>query len=205
MQQFFEALGLAKPPKVTLKTAPLQLTGDPGQVLSASLEVSTLEKKHVFAFAISDKPWAIPGSQPKHNKTPTQVTLPLTIHVPGTPGVVQQARITITANGNQKFVVPIALSVSGKPGDYVPIQAILLPAETAAVGGAVPIMATPIQVPAAAWPQRGATNHVANRGAAAPAVAEVVEEARPSLFSAAPMAPWRRRFGLLGPTHNPKN
>ncbi len=163
VQQFFEALGLAKPPKVTLKTANLQLTADPGQVLTASLEVSTLEKKHVFAFAVSDKPWAVPGSQPKHNKTPTQVTLPLTIHVPGTPGVVQQARITITANGNQKFVVPLALSVTGKPGDYVPIQAILLPAEAAAVGGAVPIMATPIEVPAVAWPQRVAGNRVAAR------------------------------------------
>ena len=143
VQQFFEALGLAKAPKVQLKTPSIQLQGDPGQTLTAAIEVGTSEKKHVFAFALSDKPWVVPGTQPKQGKSPTTAAIPLAINVPWTPGQVLQAKVTVTANGNQKFPVPLTLTVSGSPGDYVPAQAIPLPAGVAS-GGAVPIMATPI-------------------------------------------------------------
>jgi hypothetical protein len=143
VQQFFEALGLAKPPKVGLKTPSLQLKGDPGQTLSASIEVSTQEKKHVFAFAVCDRPWVVPGLQPKQSKNPMVANIPLTIQVPGTPGQVQQAKLVVTANGNQKFPVPLTLTISGSPGDYVPAMAIPLSAGYDA-GGAVPIMAVPI-------------------------------------------------------------
>ena len=145
VQQFFEALGLAKAPKVELKTPSIHLRGGPGQTLNAAIDVGTPEKKHVFAFAVSDKPWVIPGTGPKQGKgkSPTMATIPLTIHVPGAPGQVLQAKITVTANGNQKFPVPLTLTVSGSPGDYVPLQAIPLPAG-AAPAGAVPIMATPV-------------------------------------------------------------
>jgi hypothetical protein len=146
VQQFFEALGLAKAPKVELKTPSIQLKGGPGQTLSAAIDVGTPEKKHVFAFAVSDKPWVIPGTGPKQGKSPTLATIPLTIQVPGTPGQVLQAKITVTANGNQKFPVPLTLTVSGSPGDYVPMRAIPLPAGTTAGAAAVPIMATPAPI-----------------------------------------------------------
>jgi hypothetical protein len=144
VQQFFEALGLAKPPRVELKTPSIQLRGGPFETLAAAIEVSTPEKKHVFAFAASDQRWVAPGQQPKKGKSPTVAVIPLTISVPAAPGLVLHARVTVTANGNQKFSVPLTLTVSGSPGDYVPVQAIPLYAG-AAVGGAVPIMATPIE------------------------------------------------------------
>ncbi len=143
VQQFFEALGLAKPPKVELKTPGLDLKGDPGQTVTASIAVGTPEKKHVFAFAISDQPWVLPGLQPKETKNPTVAAIPLTINVPWTPGRTQQAKITVTANGNQKFPVALKLSISGSPGDYVPVHAMALPTGAAA-GNAIPIMATPL-------------------------------------------------------------
>lgn len=155
VQQFFEALGLAKAPKVELKTPSLQLKGGPGQTLTAAIEVGTSEKKHVFAFAVCDQPWVVSGNQPKTGKTATLATIPLTITVPGTPGQTLHAKITVTGNGNQKFTVPLTLAVSGSPGDYVPpVQAIPLSAG-ASSGGAVPIMATPMDNAVTAAPAGG--------------------------------------------------
>jgi hypothetical protein len=147
VQQFFEALGLAKPPKVELRTHSIKITGNPGQTRTAVLEVGTLEKKHVFAYAVSDKHWVVPGVQPKDSKTPTSVVLPLTIFVPPTPGETQQANIVVTANGNQKFSVPLTLTVNGTPGDYLPAGPVPL------APGATPIMATPVMVAPIAVPK----------------------------------------------------
>jgi hypothetical protein len=201
VQQFFEALGLAKAPKVELKTPSLQLKGGPGQTLSAAIDVGTPEKKHVFAFAVSDKPWVIPGSGPKQGKSPTMASIPLTIQVPATPGQVLQAKITVTANGNQKFPVPLTLTVSGSPGDYVPMQAIPLPTG-ASPGPAVPIMATPAPVlatpvmaapvmatPVMALPAAEVIPAGSARAEAIPAVA--VALASSSARSSGPVAPMR--------------
>ncbi len=128
VQQFFEALGLAKPPKVELKTPSIQLKGGPGQTLTASIEVATSEKKHVFAFAVSDQPWVKPGTQPKQGKSAMVAAIPLTVNVPPSPGEVVRDKITVTGNGNQKFTVPLTLAISGSPGDPVPVQAIPLSA-----------------------------------------------------------------------------
>jgi hypothetical protein len=148
VQQFFEALGLAKPPKVELKTPSILLRGAPGQTLTAFIEVGTPEKKHVFAFAVSDRPWVVPGTGPKEAKSPTMATIPLAIAVPGAPGQALQAKITVTANGNQKFSVPLTLTVTGSPADYVPAHVLPVPAAVESNGPAntlsTPVMATPI-------------------------------------------------------------
>ncbi len=109
VQQFFEALGLAKPPRVELSEQALSLRGKPGEALRPTLQVRALEKRPVFATAASDQPWLVVG--PVH-AIGSVATIPLQIDpVPNQAGKVLQARLSVTANGGQHFVVPVSLTV----------------------------------------------------------------------------------------------
>ena len=109
VQQFFEALGLAKPPKIDFAPPPIQFSGDPGQTFETTLEVSTPDKKLVYAYLSSEEPW-IEG-------TPKPAGRMCAIHVRGTlpprPGETLTPKVVVHANGNQKFPVPITLVVKG--------------------------------------------------------------------------------------------
>lgn len=122
VQQFFEALGLAKPPKVELKTPSISLRGDGGATLQATIEIAAAERKVVWAYALSDQPW-VDVSRWKAGKVAV-----ITVNIPRVPNRPYQtinARIQVTANGNQKFTVPLSVAV-GAPspyGDEMPPQA----------------------------------------------------------------------------------
>jgi hypothetical protein len=65
----------------------------------------------VFAFAGCDQTWLRVG---KVNLDGRVATIPLTVpSIPDRPGETLSANVTITANGNQRFVVPVTLSVAG--------------------------------------------------------------------------------------------
>src|SRR5262249_55413032 len=148
VQQFFEALGLARPPKVEISDKEISFHGRTGETLQHRLVVQTAEKRPVYAHATSDQPWLVVG--------PTQfggasATVPRSIGpVPYRPGEVLSARLTVTANGNQRFVVPVRLSVvaglaaTPPPLPVVPVEAI--PLQPARSPGAIRA-ATPIMVP----------------------------------------------------------
>src|SRR5262249_51333886 len=53
VQQFFEALGLVAAPKVTISTQSLQFRGAPGTFLEQVIQVQTVEKRPVYAHAVS--------------------------------------------------------------------------------------------------------------------------------------------------------
>ena len=61
IQQFFEALGVAKPPKVDFNPKTLDLNGAVGQSVPASIEVTTPDRKVVYGWATSDQPWVEVG------------------------------------------------------------------------------------------------------------------------------------------------
>jgi hypothetical protein len=167
VQQFFEALGLTPPPRVQISVNALALDGYAGGSLRSSLEVTTAEKRPIYAHASSDQPWLKVGRA--HNKGRT-VTLPLSVAVvPHCPGTTLRARLTVTANGNQRFDIPVSLAV----------------AQSAAAIGAVPVldMAEILSAPGptsarGAWEAPDATM-VAPEPAMAAAVAEA-EPWRPS-------------------------
>jgi hypothetical protein len=108
VQQFFEALGLVKPPKVEVSDVAIHFRGSPGQELKHSLKVGTQEKRPVFAHGWSDRPWLSVG-QPEFRGS--QVKLPLSLAVPPRPGETLEAKVTVRANGNQRFVVAVTLQV----------------------------------------------------------------------------------------------
>ncbi len=111
VQQFFEALGLTKPPRVTLAVSALHFQGKPNEVLSQTLRVATNENRPIYASATSDRPWMKIGPVILGGRT---ASLPVSIAVPHHPGETLTAQVTVTANGNQRFVVPVTLSVQGR-------------------------------------------------------------------------------------------
>jgi len=114
VQQFFEALGLTRPPRVELAEAAINLRGRGGENLEHRLQVRTQEKRPVYAHATSDQPWLVVGRAQLAGPT---AVIPLQVRqIPNRPGEVLKARVVVTANGNQRFVVPVSLTVAALVG-----------------------------------------------------------------------------------------
>jgi hypothetical protein len=136
VQQFFEALGLASAPKVEVPEKLIQLQGGIGQALQHSLEVRTPEKRPIYAHATADQPWLDVGRAKLNGRV---ANIPVLIpSVPNRPGETLQATVHVTANGNQRFSVPVRLTVvGGTPASYgMPVPGVPVMA--------VPVMAVPV-------------------------------------------------------------
>jgi hypothetical protein len=111
IQQFFEALGVTRAPKVEISHRELALEGNPGDRLPVRFEVSTQEKRPVFAHVTSNVPWLEVGRAQFNGRTATvNMTVPT---VPSRPGETLRGELSVVANGNQRFVVPVRLAVGG--------------------------------------------------------------------------------------------
>jgi hypothetical protein len=109
VQQFFEALGLTPPPKVRISAQTVALQGAVGDRLKSTLEVSSPEKRPVYAHGVSDQPWLEVGRARLNGRT---AVVPLLVPaVPNRPGELLTAEVAVTANGKQKFKVPVTLAV----------------------------------------------------------------------------------------------
>ncbi|HZY88055.1 MAG TPA: hypothetical protein VFE78_24685, partial [Gemmataceae bacterium] len=121
VQQLFEALGLVKPPLVELGEEAVELHGGPGQKFEYVLAVVTRESRAVVAHGTSDQPWLRVGPTVFRGRS---AFLPLNVpFVPDRPGETLRAQVTVTANGNQRFVVPVTLSVAGPAPVAAPVAA----------------------------------------------------------------------------------
>jgi hypothetical protein len=119
VQQFFEALGLVVPPTVEINTQSVNFLGNPGDRVEYTLEVKARESRPVYAHALSDKPWLQAGPAKLSGRT---ASIPLRIPVvPDRPGETMFARVTVTANGNQRFDVNVGLAIGGDPDDSAAI------------------------------------------------------------------------------------
>ena len=117
VQQFFEALGLTPPPKVDVSKRAFRFNANIGDTIRESLDLSTEEKRPVWAQASSDAPWVEVGRTKLNGRS---ATIPFTIpSVPNKPGQVITAHVTVVGNGNQKFVIPITLTI-GQNFDFAP-------------------------------------------------------------------------------------
>ncbi|MCC6419752.1 MAG: zinc ribbon domain-containing protein [Gemmataceae bacterium] len=126
VQQFFEALGLARAPRVELSDPVVSLRGRPGETLRQALQVRATEKRPVYASASSDQGWLNVGPV---QTVGSVATIPLEVSpVPAESGQVLQARVRVTANGGQVFVVPVSLAV-GPAGAAAPAVT-MIPVDT---------------------------------------------------------------------------
>jgi hypothetical protein len=117
IQQFFEALGLAKPPKVRCNTSSIQLRGDPGTTVTHEIQVTTDESRPVYAYATSDQDW-IDGSECK--PAGRTATILLKAKVPNRPGETLTSYVVVHGNGNQRFPMPLTLAISRKAPPPMP-------------------------------------------------------------------------------------
>jgi hypothetical protein len=150
VQQLFEALGLAKPPRVELGEDAVVLSGSPGATVDYVISVVTAENRAVVAHGSSDQPWLEVGPTVFRGRS---AFLPLKVFaVPARLGDTLHATVSITANGGQRLVVPVTLAVGGAPpaAEFVhappagPRQAPAAPAPAPpAVPAAAPLIAQP--------------------------------------------------------------
>jgi hypothetical protein len=111
VQQFFEALGLTKPPKVEISQTNLTLSGEVGQSVQTTLELRTQEKRPIYGHAVCDQPWLdVRRTVLSGRNAVIQVVVP---RVPNRPGETLEANVIVTSNGNQKFKVPVNLEIGG--------------------------------------------------------------------------------------------
>ena len=105
VQQFFEALGLTPPPKVAVSDKQVNLQAEPGQTVQHSLEVQVggetarLRPRHQRPALAGSRPGPArtAGSPPSRCASPT---------CPTRSGETLHAKLTVTSNGNQRFVDP---------------------------------------------------------------------------------------------------
>jgi HEAT repeat protein len=101
--------GLTPPPHVELRTREVALQGPAGGSTIGLVVLYTPEKRPVYAHAQSDQPWLSAG--PMECRGPEAV-IPLTVAaVPACPGQTLHAQLSVQANGNQHFQVPVHLHV----------------------------------------------------------------------------------------------
>jgi hypothetical protein len=112
VQQFFEALGLTRPPRLEVSVGRLMCQGAVGQRLTKQVTVSTAEPRPVYAQAWSNQSWVKVGPGKSRGN---RATVPLVIEVPPRPGETLHADVTVQGNGQQQFVVPVTLAVVDAP------------------------------------------------------------------------------------------
>ncbi len=115
VQQFFEALGLTKPPRLEVSPTTLALKAKSGERLSKVVTVRTEESKPVYAQAWSDQEWLTVGTIKYRGNV---VTVPLEVLVPPHPGETVFSRLTILGNGKQRFQVQVSVKVERAPGPH---------------------------------------------------------------------------------------
>jgi hypothetical protein len=147
VQQFFEALGLSKPPPVILNQTSVELAGAPGGNVEAFVFVESPEARAIYAHAVSEAPWLQIGkSRSQGNAVRIHLRVP---SVPSLPGQTLKGRATIISNGNQRFKVDVALKVLS------PVVPMVPPAPVAAPAKPKPVVAPPPPPKAPAVPAEG--------------------------------------------------
>ena len=146
IQQFFEALGVAKAPKVEFEPKTLDLSGAVGKTLETSIEVTTADRKVVYGWASCDQPWVEVGKTKLSGKS---ATIPITIQIPSQCPPTLEATLNVVGNGNQKAAVPLRVKVAGgKAGVVLQQEEEIVPVEI--IEEEIPMTVEILDMPASA-------------------------------------------------------
>ena len=110
VQQFFEGLGLSKPPPLLLEPEEIRLPCRIGETVRGQVTLLTTAKKWVFARVNADVSWLVPDETEVAGAQ--RATIPFTIQTRGlmASGEVK-GTLLLHANGNQKFKIPVMLEL----------------------------------------------------------------------------------------------
>jgi Mg-chelatase subunit ChlD len=119
VQQFFDALGLSTPPSLHLSETQIHLAGRVGETLQHSLRLATAEENRpIYATAECDQPWlVVRGIDLDGSAAEIHLSIP---SVPDRVGETMHACVTITGNGKQHLVLPVALQIHAPNLDWLP-------------------------------------------------------------------------------------
>jgi hypothetical protein len=110
VQQFFEGMGLSKPPVVQVSAGEVSQSCLPGEVVQGQLLLRTAARKWVYARVESDAPWLRLTIQ--NVSGPQQAVIAFDAHSQHLQsGRVHEANLRITANAGQVLHVPVRLDV----------------------------------------------------------------------------------------------
>lgn len=115
VQQFFEGMGLSKPPVVQLSATAISQSCLVGEIVQGQLALRTGARKWIYARAESDAPWLRLTEQ--NVSGPQQAVITFESHSQHLqPGRVHEANLQITANAGQVLRVPVRLEVRQQGG-----------------------------------------------------------------------------------------
>jgi hypothetical protein len=139
VQQYFEALGLTKPPVLEVDTDSIEASGAPGEHLGKSIVLSTRESKPVYAQVATDQDWL---QVAPIKSSGNRLKIPVRIDVPANPGKTLIGVVVIQGNGRQRFRIPVTLTVTGFGSARVPVPT-QIPATSRATMVGEPLLETP--------------------------------------------------------------
>jgi hypothetical protein len=115
VQQFFEGMGLSKPPTVQLSMGPFPRSCVAGDVVPGQVVLRTIARKWVYARVESDAPWLRLPTQNVSGPQQAVITFEAySQHLQ--PGRIHEGNLRITANAGQVLLVPVRLEVRPKKG-----------------------------------------------------------------------------------------
>jgi len=110
VQQFFEGMGLSKPPTVQLAEQELRLTCPYGDPAHGELRLRTDAKKWVYAWAESDVPWLRIAEQ--NVSGPQQAVIAFDVACENLePNLPHEAKVAIVTNAGQKLSATVLVEV----------------------------------------------------------------------------------------------
>jgi hypothetical protein len=149
VQQFFEGMGVSKPPPVALSQPEFHFKCKYRDTVRGQVTLQTGVKKWVYAQVASDSPWLKPlhaqVAGPQHVAVPFEID---THHWSG--GPVGEGKLTLQANGGQKLTLKVVVEVQGGPAIQAPKP--VLPAPAAAGSGSIAAGPPPFVPPASVAP-----------------------------------------------------
>ena len=170
VQQFFECLGLSKPPPVALSESEMRFQATASEVTRGQVALRTTTKKWVFAQVDSDAAWLRPTTPSVSGPQQAQIGFEIDpALMDGRPQ--QEALLRVIANGGKRLAMRVKVSAQF-PRDFVPAapRPVVVPVQVV-VRPSSPVETMPMPArlftrPAPAPPPMPAT--VATRPAPAP-------------------------------------
>ncbi|MSR31758.1 MAG: hypothetical protein EXR99_09660 [Gemmataceae bacterium] len=104
VQQFFEALGLARAPKVEIDSSFLTFDLSHAAPAAQYLAVSSPEKKPVYAHAVAGAPWVSIGQMEMKG---SRALIPISVNPSFLQSPRQSTWVRVNSNGNQSFLVTV--------------------------------------------------------------------------------------------------
>jgi hypothetical protein len=124
VQQFFEAMGLSRPPLVQISPRSLDVQCRWPETKRVSVNLQTASRKWVYATIVSDTPWLRPAQRNVAGPQQAAVAIDVDARMAVANGAESKGTIHLTANGGQKIALPVRLIVEGAPRPRKPLGSI---------------------------------------------------------------------------------